>query len=469
MFSVGQQKTCAAICSPFPMHRAPNGNLVYEPISPLWHRARMSMSTPTNWNSFEVHADGMEVGEARSKVAAQCLAHKSPPTFLFFLDYDVIVPMDALTKLFMRACCFPKYDVYTGVYCLKRAHQPEPLIYGEPGQGPLWDWAVGDLLTTEKHGVLATHMGLTLIRTSLFRKMLDAGVVHGDGTDMDDEPFFKTVNEGRTLKNGAMILQMGTEDIYFFEKAKRIPGGCKIMVDTSVLGGHHDRHGGVTYGLPMDYGPVAKAAWLKDPKTGESKDKADGLKLALDLGAGDDRRQWPGHVTYTTDMRPDAHPDYVMDTRLLNFPADHWDKVASSHHLEHLGRWDQEQVWAEMFRVTKPGGACEHIVPSLDWACFKVKEGNIDEHVYNVLYGAQESHGYEREFNTHYFGYTKAVARALAEGAGYVDVVVHDWRDFENLKYNLVITGKKPLPEEDCDGHEVAKMIDEGCPNEPAP
>jgi ubiquinone/menaquinone biosynthesis C-methylase UbiE len=112
--------------------------------------------------------------------------------------------------------------------------------------------------------------------------------------------------------------------------------------------------------------------------------------------------------------------------------------------LEHLGRWDQEKVWSEMFRVLKPGGKMEHIVPNVEWAATKITDGQIDEHVYNVLYGAQEEHGYARELNTHFFGYTPAIGKELAEGCGLTNVKIKSYKDDENLGYNLIITGEKP-------------------------
>ena len=341
---------------------------------------------------------------------------------------------DAFNKLFARAQWTPDADIFCGVYCTKGGAYPEPLIYAGDGCGPFWDWALGDILTTDGHGITAIHMGLTLIRTSLFQRMIDAGLVDDEG-----EPFFKTVKErdqhGRT--------RQGTEDIYFCHKA--LKAGAKILVDTSCLAGHIDKNSGSIWGLHHDSPPVKRAKWLggKD-RNGQSEKDGDGkpLKLALDLGAGGNRREWAGHQTYTLDIRPEAKPDYCQDTRLLNFPDGHWDLLASSHHLEHLGRWEQETVWAEMFRVTKPGGRCEHIVPSLDWAARKVSEGEADEHVFNVLYGAQEAHGYARDLNLHYFGYTKKIGRALAEAAGYVDVTAEDWSDSPELGYNLVIRGE---------------------------
>jgi predicted SAM-dependent methyltransferase len=425
------------------MVTGPRGDLIYDPISPLWHRARSNMHLPTNINMCEVGADGMEVGVARSMVAARCLAMNPRPEFLFFIDSDVIIPHDCFTKLFFRARCYPDYDIFAGVYTLKNPSVPDPLIYTENGQGPFWDWTVGDILTTDLHGIKSVHSGLTLIRVSLFQRMKDAGLVHGDGDDDDDEPFYKTVNE-RSDVLGKARLQVGTEDIYFCDKA--VKAGAKILVDTSVLGGHHDKATGVTYGLPLNAGPATRAKWL--PKDGSSLDREEakekGLKLALDIGAGGERREWDGYQTYTTDIRPDTKPDYVQDTRKLNLPDSHFDLIASSHHLEHIGRWDQEMVWREMFRVCKPGGGIEHVVPSIEWAARHIADGMVNEAVLNVLYGAQEAHGYERQFNLHYFGYTKQIAIELAEMAGFEEVTCEDWLTNPDLGYNLIIRGKKP-------------------------
>ncbi len=443
MFSP-HQRTCVVICTPLAKIRGPLGDAIYDPITPLWHRARTGLSFGSNINTVELYVDGMEVGVARSIVAARCLEMKPVPEFVLFIDSDVIVPGDAFVKLLFRARCFPDHDIFAGVYCLKNASAPDPLIYRELGEGPFWDWTVGDLLTTEQHGIKYVHMGLTLIRVSLFQKMLELGCVHGDGKTMDDEPFFCTVNTGRQDKGGSLLLQQGTEDIYFCDKATRM--GAKILVDTGVLAGHHDKATGVSYGLPWEAGPAERAKWMGHKGKTQDREEADGanLLLALDIGAGSTRRAWPGHKTYTTDLRADTKPDYVQDTRKLSLPDSHFDLIASSHHLEHLGRWDQESVWREMFRITKPGGKCEHVVPSVEWAAHKIKDDVVYGHVLNVLYGAQEQHGYAREMNTHYFGYTKALGKALAEQAGYVDVVCEDWRDNPELGYNLIIRGTKP-------------------------
>lgn len=481
-----------AICTPMAKVTNPHGVLMFDTLTPEWHRARASLAMPTNINLVELLADGMEVGDARSKIAKLCLESKPIPEFLFFLDSDVIVPSDALTKLFYNARCYPDYDVYAGVYCSK-TNPPEPLIYGDNGTGAIWDWAVGDLLMDGR--VKSVHMGLTLIRTSAFRKLLDSGLVHGTGDDQEDEPFFKTVNETEFV-NGNNLLKRGTEDIYFCDKL--IKAGGKIFVNTGVLAAHHCRTTGIMYGLPVDKtnNPFRRAKWMKDGDKTQDVQEAENLiyegpcecvkyltnetefpeqykqldnstlclencvdckgtghvkrpyKIAIDIGAGDTRREWPGYKTYTTDIRSDSKPDYVQDSRALTLPNNHFDLVASSHHLEHIGRWDQEKVWKEMFKICKPGGRIEHVVPNIQWAAASIMENNIDEHVMNVIYGAQEAHGYAREFNTHFFGYTPELAKALARSVGFVDVETGDWRQNPKLGYNLLIKGRKPYPDE---------------------
>lgn len=409
-----------AYCTPIPYVNGPHGPRL-APLTVEWHRAERNLALPTNINRIQVHKDGMEVGEARQSCIEDCMKLPNRPEFVFFLDYDVIPQWDAVTKLLYRARHFPDYDIFAGVYCLKSS-VAEPLIYKDWGAGPFWDWAVGDLLT---EGITGIHMGCTLIRMSLF-----------DRLDYKTTPAFLTENY-HYVKDGAVHSNRGTEDLYFCRRAVE-EAGAKILVDTSVLCGHQNFESGQIFGLPSDSGPVNRAKWLKKPEGYEAEMKA------LDLGAGEHKRTCDGYTTYSTDIRPGIGVDYVQDTRHLNLPAEHFDLVASSHHLEHIPRWEQESVWAQIFQVTKPGGHIEHIVPSLDWAGAKLAEGVCDEHVMNVLYGAQEAHGYDRQFNLHYFGYTKAVAKALAENAGYVDVTCEDYRDNPDLGYNLVIKGRKP-------------------------
>lgn len=427
------QQIGVAICTPHRKVRLANGAEVVESVSVAWHRARNALSFGTNINTIEVFADGMEVGEARDNVVQRILQHEPRPLYTFFLDNDVIPDWNAFTKLFYRAKTHPECDIFAGVYAAKTL--AEPLVYVQDGVGPFWDWCVGDILTTDSHGVTGCHSGLTLVRNTLYQRMLDRGIVN------DKTPFYKTVREVGRNPNGCMQSRSGTEDLWFCALARQ--AGAKFLIDTSVLGGHYDKNTGITWGLPEDSPPAKRARWLggKDRKEADQEN----LKLAIDLGAGGTRRQWDGYRTYTLDARPESKPDYCQDLRWLNLPDCSYDLVASSHAFEHVPRWEQEKVWSEAFRICKPGGRLEVIVPNLAWAAAKIADGQCDEHVLNVLYGAQELHGYERLFNLHYFGYTPQLAQALAQNAGFINVTTEDWQTRPELGYNLIIRGHRAL------------------------
>ena len=404
-----------------PFVKRPDGTLGMQHITVEWHRARAALANPTNISIVELAVDGREVGDARNYAVKSAMELHRPPEMMLFIDSDVLIQHDALTKLLYRARHYPEYDIFAGVYCSKSS-LPEPLLYMQDGGGPYWDWTLGDLV----FDLSSVAMGCTLIRMSLFEKM----------EYTDEKPWFYTRNE-RTVVDGFLQVNRGTEDIFFCNKARE-EAGAKIMADTSILCGHQDLETGRVYGMPTDSGPIQRARWhpIHNEEDGE-------LKKALDIGAGPSRRHWDGHKTYTLDIRPETDCDYTQDSRSMNLPDEHFDIVASSHHLEHVGRWDQETVWKEIFRVCKPGGNIEIIVPNVTWAAQLICDGHVDEHVQNVLYGAQEKHGYARDLNTHYFGYTPEIGRALAESVGFTDVTVETYKDNPDRVYEMVIRGAR--------------------------
>jgi predicted SAM-dependent methyltransferase len=418
-----------AFCTPIPEVRTAEGNVRLASVSTEWHRARRGLMTPTNFALVDVNVDGMEIGDARQKAIEIVMEMPNRAEFLFFLDYDVVPAYDALEKLLIRARHYPDHDIFSGVY-VSKSLPAEPLIYEEDGAGPFWDWQIGDLLIDKIHGC---HMGLTLIRTALFDRFPKSAW---------DTPLFLTVNQMEIGAGGMPNLRRGTEDLYFCARAVK-EAGARFIVDTSVLAAHQDYKTGILHGLD-DLAKPGRTRWLYEPSATEFRAE----KKALDLGAGRTRRKWPGLVTYTTDIRDDVGADFVMDSRKVNLPDDTFDLIASSHHYEHIPRWEQDELWRETFRLCKPDGRIEIIVPSLDWAAAKIIDGETDEHVFNVLYGAQEAHNYRREWNLHFFGYTRDVARDLAEEAGFVDVETRDFQDDPGLGYNLYILGRKPRPDE---------------------
>lgn len=243
------------MCTPWPGKVLQGGAMIHDTMSPLPSRYRQAMLQPCNFSIAERFQDCCEVDDARNQVARACLDKKPQPDFLFFLDWDVLPPQHTLTRLWYHVRTRTEADIYAGVYCSKFTDPPDPLIFQQPGAGPFWDWTAGDVLTTEQHGIYFMPMGLTLIRVSLFQRMLDAGLVHGDGCDLDDEPWFKTVRTHEATDGGTLKV-FQTEDSYFADKAKKV--GCKIVVDTGIIAGHLDKNTGIIYHLPSDQGPIKR-------------------------------------------------------------------------------------------------------------------------------------------------------------------------------------------------------------------
>jgi SAM-dependent methyltransferase len=276
---------------------------------------------------------------------------------------------------------------------------------------PLWFTArkgSETVLTTEESTGLEEvdlmPQGLTLVRREVYEKI--------------KPPRFLT---GWSPNSGKYVSQ----DYYFSEQARE--AGYKLYVD-------HDVSKLIFHVGPKQYSYL-------DALADERREKP--TKKALDVGAGRTRRRWPDHETVTTDIRMGI-ADVTTDSCKLPFEDASFDLVASNHHLEHIPRCQQDIVWGEMFRVLKPGGRMEHTIPSLDWAAKELSNGGITVDVLNVLYGAQEQDGYARDLNTHYFGYTRKTAEEMAAKAGLVDVTCRDWRDDEQMRYHLLVTGVKP-------------------------
>ena len=205
-------------------------------ITPEWQRARTNLAIPMGHANIEIFADGMEVGLARC--AAANAARENGLKWLFFIDWDTIIPPDALMKLVYHLENNPDYDVASGMYCLKSV-PTFPLLWREWNQGVDFDWTMGDVLYDRVVGI---GMGCALIRVSCFDKL--------------PQPWFKTVNEP-VFCGGQYGRMMMTEDLYF-TKALTDRGG-KILVDTSIMADHICHATGRRYHMGDDSLPVKRA------------------------------------------------------------------------------------------------------------------------------------------------------------------------------------------------------------------
>ena len=210
-------------------------------ITPEWQRARQILQIPMGHSAVDVYADGMEIGVARCQAVQAAIAAKL--RYLFFLDWDVIVPQDALMRLVYQLENNPEYGVASGVYCQK-SHPAPPLLWHEWNNGVYYDWTAGDVLY---EGIQGVPMGCCLLRLDLFAKL----------PNTKETPWFCTVDEPVKLGPLWQRCKM-TEDLWFCKRYLEELQG-KILVDTGILCHHICHHTGHRYRLADDSLPMKRA------------------------------------------------------------------------------------------------------------------------------------------------------------------------------------------------------------------
>jgi len=153
-----------AISTPFGLYDSHAGGKRLPNVSVEWHRARMAMHVPCGYNMAEIRCDGWEIGEARNRVVQEALDKNIK--YLFFLDWDVLIPPMTLVRLVYLADNNPEYDIVSGIYCMKQ-DPAEVLLWRSWGAGVDWDWTWGDTITD----AIGIGAGVMLLRMSMFESL----------------------------------------------------------------------------------------------------------------------------------------------------------------------------------------------------------------------------------------------------------------------------------------------------------
>jgi hypothetical protein len=185
-------------------------------------RAFGMLRIPMNRTMRHYIVEGNEVGLARNEIVARALeAEDQDPTMrcshVFFVDDDVLLHPDSLLKLYQD-----DRPIVSGLYYSKSS-VPEALVLME--EGTARRWAPGEIVDCWAHG-----MGLTLIRSEVFRRMRDELDL---GLDSEGNPcWFRTTRDAMLVRpDGAPAMMNQTEDVYFLRKAAQL--GYQPCVDTS--------------------------------------------------------------------------------------------------------------------------------------------------------------------------------------------------------------------------------------------
>lgn len=187
-----------------------------------------SLPINTSWG-FSLSKDN-PIAVARNAIAEQAL--KSKVKYLFFIDDDTAPPDYAVGRLMSILESDSQIAAAGGIYFTK-SQPPQPVVGRKFGQGPSWDWKLGEVFECQ---VLGT--GCMMIRADVFNHI--------------ERPWFKEVDEKNPEEN-VTSLKM-TDDCYFLQKA--INAGYKIMADGGTIPLHWDVNTGEHYSIPVDSPPV---------------------------------------------------------------------------------------------------------------------------------------------------------------------------------------------------------------------
>ena len=230
------------LTTPIPDEQGPQGprrgRLCFE-----WMYARKELLDPLTTTVVNHWSLGHTIDDARNTAAQTAIG--SGCDYVMMLDWDVCCHPETLHHLVQRLLNYPEYDVASAVYCCRHRNYPAPLVYFGDDFKIGYNWTVGDVLTSEEHGLTGFGCGAMLIRTSLFPKL--------------SKPWFKTT---KPLSGGGE-----TEDLYFLKKARQ-EVGAKFLADTSLLPWHIDPATGISYNLPHDSLPIKR--WRERSGAGEN-------------------------------------------------------------------------------------------------------------------------------------------------------------------------------------------------------
>jgi len=213
-------------------------------VSIRWAQNFRALATPMNSLCPCISEVGFPVDVARNRIVKISLGLECKPSHIFWLDDDVLCHPYSMLQLIAA-----KKDVIGGVYFTKDDHA-EPLIFDEqysspspyiPNSGIRKTWACGG--------------GLTLVKTEVYRKMLDTLDLGKD--DMGNPRWYYTSGDKPDESYRC------NEDMWFADKANE--SGHEVWIDTSMMafGWHYDI--GAEKGYPTaqwaQYLATGKADW----------------------------------------------------------------------------------------------------------------------------------------------------------------------------------------------------------------
>lgn len=200
-------------------------------LPPDWGWTFGQLRWPMNVNLRFERTDGLPVDQARCELAERAVRFGT--RWLFFLDEDVVPPLNAVKRLIQAMDERTDCAAIGGIYCDK-TDPPQPMVFDEPGNGPSWDWTYGEV---HRCG-MGVATGCMLINVPLLARV--------------PKPWFRTVDEP---------FERWTEDMWFCRQVHE--AGLAMYAHGGVLARHFDLSTGKCYFLSSDSKPFRNVKEFK--------------------------------------------------------------------------------------------------------------------------------------------------------------------------------------------------------------
>jgi hypothetical protein len=202
--------------------------------------------------------EGGKIAEGRNMLVAKVLERETPGMgirSILWIDDDVV----PISPYLLRALDGHDEDICAGVYFSKEEF-PQPLIFPERGQG------VKKFVPEEYYDVWGVGMGLTLVKTDVYRRMKEELKLPLDSKGNPE--WYRTTGRDEDLMASVDLANKvrgmgGTEDLYFCNLAARLD--IRPWVDTGkhCFGFHYDMARRVGYPKPQweTYRKECRVVW----------------------------------------------------------------------------------------------------------------------------------------------------------------------------------------------------------------
>jgi hypothetical protein len=221
------------------------------PVPCDWHLAVRSLQLLTNARVVEIfrrsYFDGKKwtipLEQAQTELVEEAL--KMDAQYILFIEDDTVPPPGTIPELTRVLDTSDESVMSCGGIYTTRNDPPEPIVYMKAGEGPHWNWRIGEIFECWSMG-----MGCTMIRMDLFRMM--------------PKPWFKEIKTREELAEfpdifpeqiDKTVQKVGVStDFFFFRKLHYM--GFKALAHGGVLPVHWDIPTNKAYWLPKGSPPT---------------------------------------------------------------------------------------------------------------------------------------------------------------------------------------------------------------------